>query len=399
MKAYVRRWYGYVYAEAEPRKGVPADSIDRTVTLRVASEAQSHALCAKQFHVIPMGVYTRNKKPSSLICMDVAHGATCRLGRQCVFVRPKNPVAVKALNKKWKEKEKEQRKKQKREEKKRQKEAKRKKEEAARKKKKEEAAARKQKEEAARRKKQQEEAARRKKQQQQQQEAARRKKKKQKQEDEETDDDLPDLVEEEESDESLPDLVCEDDESESDSDDSSIPSLVDESASSEEEDDDDDYHSNEEDEGDEDVYYDKVSVRVFEKEIESALNVKAIGNKKFAAKKFQDALKMYRSGLTKLEHVSPKCTTSDAVELVHVLFLNCAAAHIELKEYRKAVSCASKSLAYWPRVKAYYRRGTALLRMKRYEHAIRDFKAALKLRPNDSTVKRCLKEAQEKLKS
>ena len=333
--------------------------------------------------------------------MDVAHGATCRLGRQCVFVRPKNPVAVKALNKKWKEKEKEQRKKQKREEKKRQKEAKRKKEEAARKKKKEEAAARKQKEDAARRKKQQEEAARRKKQQQQQQEAARRKKKKQKQEDEETDDDdLPDLVEEEESDESLPDLVCEDDESESDSDDSSIPSLVDEAAASEEEDDDDDdSHSNEEDEGDEDVYYDKVSVRVFEKEIESALNVKAIGNKKFAAKKFQDALKMYRSGLTKLEHVSPKCTTSDAVELVHVLFLNCAAAHIELKEYRKAVSCASKSLAYWPRVKAYYRRGTALLRMKRYEHAIRDFKAALKLRPNDSTVKRCLKEAQEKLKS
>ena len=57
VKAYVRRWYGYVYAEAEPRKGVPADSIDRTVTLRVASEAQSHALCAKQFHVIPMGVY------------------------------------------------------------------------------------------------------------------------------------------------------------------------------------------------------------------------------------------------------------------------------------------------------------------------------------------------------
>ena len=153
-----------------------------------------------------------------------------------------------------------------------------------------------------------------------------------------------------------------------------------------------------EDEDDEDVYYDKVSVHVFEKEIESALNVKAIGNKKFAAKKFQEALKMYQSGLTKLEHVSPKCTTSDAVELVHVLFLNCAAAHIELKEYRKAVSCASKSLAYWPRVKAYYRRGTALLRMKRYEHAIRDFKAALKLRPNDSTVKRCLKEAQEKLK-
>ena len=317
------------------------------------------------------------------------------MGTQCVFVRPKNPVAVKALNNKWKEKEKEERKKQKREEKKRQKEAKRKKEEAARKKKEE--AARKQKEEAARRKKQKEEAARRKKQ-QQQEEAARRKKKKQKQEEEDTDDDLPDLVEEEESDESLPDLVCEDDESESDSDDSSIPSLVDESASSEE-DDDDSYHSNEEDEDDEDVYYDKVSVHVFEKEIESALNVKAIGNKKFAAKKFQEALKMYQSGLTKLEHVSPKCTTSDAVELVHVLFLNCAAAHIELKEYRKAVSCASKSLAYWPRVKAYYRRGTALLRMKRYEHAIRDFKAALKLRPNDSTVKRCLKEAQEKLKS
>lgn len=160
-------------------------------------------------------------------------------------------------------------------------------------------------------------------------------------------------------------------------------------------------HSDDEDEDeddDDDVYFDK-STHVSEKEMESALNIKAIGNKKFAAKNFKEALKMYESGLAKLEHVSPKCTASDAVELVHVLFLNCAAVHIEMKHYREAVSCASKSLAYWPRVKAYYRRGTALLRMARYEHAIKDFKSALKLRPNDSTVKKSLKEAQEKLKA
>lgn len=377
VASYIRRWHGFVYAESEPKtRAAQAAKSDHTVTLRLVSENQSQAWSHMHYHVIPMGVQTRNKKSNSLICADVAHGIKCRLGTQCPFIHSKKDVAVKALRKKWAEKEKGERKRRKKEEKKRQKEERKKKEEAARKKKQEEAA---------RRKKEQEEAqARRKK----QQEEARRKKKQESEDEENSDDD------------SLPDLVCEDD-SDTDSDDSSIPSLVDESNSSEEEEHEESFDSNEEDEDeddDDDVYFDK-STHVSEKEMESALNVKAIGNKKFAAKNFKEALKMYESGLAKLEHVSPKCTASDAVELVHVLFLNCAAVHIEMKHYREAVSCASKSLAYWPRVKAYYRRGTALLRMERYEHAIKDFKSALKLRPNDSTVKKSLKEAQEKLKA
>jgi len=343
-----------------------------------------------------MGISTRTKqKTSKLLCIDYANGMKCRSDDKCVFLHGSNGIAVKSLRKTWAAKQKAKKKKQKQEEKKKRK-AEKQRQDAE----KQRQDAEKQRQDAEKRRQDAERKRRQKAENLEKKKEAQKRKHDEKSQ-EESDGDLPDLIEEDESEDcsedELPELVGSESEDNEDSDDNSIPSLVngsdDESADSF---DDEDYSSSN-DEGEDDVYYDNVSVHVFEKELDAALNSKAIGNKKFQAKKFEEALKMYQTGLSKLEHVSPKSSASDAVELVHVLFLNCAAAQIELKMYRQAVSSASKSIAFWPRVKAYYRRGTALLRMKRYDHAVKDFKAALKLRPNDSTIKRSLKEAQSHL--
>jgi serine/threonine-protein phosphatase 5 len=109
------------------------------------------------------------------------------------------------------------------------------------------------------------------------------------------------------------------------------------------------------------------------------------GNKLFADHKFQPAIEAY----TKAIEIAPTA----------ILYANRAFAHIKLESYGSAIEDATKAIELDPTyVKAYYRRGSASLALRKFKDSLRDFKEAVKIAPKDRDCRVKYKECEKAYK-
>jgi len=109
------------------------------------------------------------------------------------------------------------------------------------------------------------------------------------------------------------------------------------------------------------------------------------GNKLFADHKFQPAIEAY----TKAIEIAPTA----------ILYANRAFAHIKLESYGSAIEDATKAIELDPTyVKAYYRRGSASLALRKFKDSLRDFKEAVKISPKDRDCRAKYKECEKAYK-
>ena len=131
--------------------------------------------------------------------------------------------------------------------------------------------------------------------------------------------------------------------------------------------------------------------------MKEATSLKATGNNAFRDKRFDDARTAYTKAIDCLGDTADPRTKTAASELARVLWLNVSAVEIQTSRWNEAVEAATKSIEFWPKAKAYFRRGVAKEGMGLLNEAIRDYQEGLRLKPNDPTLRTKLKEAQEKL--
>lgn len=107
--------------------------------------------------------------------------------------------------------------------------------------------------------------------------------------------------------------------------------------------------------------------------------LKTKGNKHYVELQFDEALECYQEAFK-------FCPESDTT-LKSILFANSAAAKYNLEKYESALEDVTQALAlrdtYW---KAYYRRGQILVRMDKFDEALKDFELYKEHAPDDSTV-------------
>jgi len=119
---------------------------------------------------------------------------------------------------------------------------------------------------------------------------------------------------------------------------------------------------------------------------QQAQEAKANGNKEFSSGNNAEAVRWY----------------SKAIELDpsdHLLYSNRAAAYLALQQYQKVVDDCDSLLKIkndWS--KGYYRKGSALLFLKRYDEAISTLSAGLKHDPANDEMKKLLNEANNEKK-
>jgi len=114
---------------------------------------------------------------------------------------------------------------------------------------------------------------------------------------------------------------------------------------------------------------------------QAAQECKTKGNKEFEKGNNAEAVKWY----TKAIEWDP----SD-----HVLYSNRAAAYLAINQFEKTIQDCDESIRIksdWS--KGYYRKGCALLSLKRYDEAISTFNSGLKYDPNNEEMKKRLGEA------
>lgn len=119
----------------------------------------------------------------------------------------------------------------------------------------------------------------------------------------------------------------------------------------------------------------------------SAEQLKAEANKAFAAKDYDNAIKLY----------------SDAIELDptnHVLFSNRSAAKTGAKDYQGALEDAEKTIEITPSfVKGYARKGAALHGLRDFPDAVMAYEAGLQVDPNSDILKKGLAEVKNAMDS
>lgn len=134
--------------------------------------------------------------------------------------------------------------------------------------------------------------------------------------------------------------------------------------------------------------------------MEKATSSKASGNEAFKSKNFEKARGCYLEAIEALGKPNPKGGVplhEDSAELARVLWLNISATELALGQFASAADAATTSLEFWPKAKAYYRRGLAWRKLGKLEEAARDFKSGLKLKARDATLQRQLKEVSGEL--
>mmetsp|Transcript_53309 Transcript_53309/g.133828 ORF Transcript_53309/g.133828 Transcript_53309/m.133828 type:complete len:290 (+) Transcript_53309:73-942(+) len=135
-----------------------------------------------------------------------------------------------------------------------------------------------------------------------------------------------------------------------------------------------------------------------QEKIEAANKRKEQGNALVSEKKFAEALAKYNAGL---EFLKAQWSMSDeekkeANAVCAPLHLNSALCQIQLGEYRSAILSCEKALDIDEgNPKAWYRRGSAKLRLHEYKEAIEDFEASLRLSPDDASIKTNLARARK----
>jgi len=109
------------------------------------------------------------------------------------------------------------------------------------------------------------------------------------------------------------------------------------------------------------------------------------GNKHFAAHRFQAACEVYSKAID----INPTA----------ILYSNRAFAQIKLENYGSAVEDATKAIELDPTyVKAYYRRGTAYLALRKFKSSLADFRESVKIAPNDKDCRAKYRECEKAYK-
>lgn len=107
---------------------------------------------------------------------------------------------------------------------------------------------------------------------------------------------------------------------------------------------------------------------------EKAAAAKAEGNKHFAAKEFQEAIKHFTEAIG-----------HDPTD--HVFFSNRSACYTSLQEYQKGLDDAKKCVELKPDwAKGYSRKGAAEIGLRDYDAAEKSYEAGLKLAPQDAAL-------------
>lgn len=120
--------------------------------------------------------------------------------------------------------------------------------------------------------------------------------------------------------------------------------------------------------------------------VERAETLKAAANQLFKDKHFQAAVDKYSEAV----ELRPGCA---------VYYANRAFAHIKLEEYGSAVADASSAIqADQNYAKGYYRRGDANFALGKFKEALKDFRTAAKVAPNDPDLRKKLSECEKAVK-
>jgi len=111
------------------------------------------------------------------------------------------------------------------------------------------------------------------------------------------------------------------------------------------------------------------------------------GNAAYSSKNYPEAVKCYTKAIETDTSSNP------------ALYTNRAAAYAGLNDWEKSLADANKSLsinADW--LKGHFRKGAALVELKRYEDAVEAYKRAVQLDPGNQDITSKLKEAEQLFK-
>lgn len=113
--------------------------------------------------------------------------------------------------------------------------------------------------------------------------------------------------------------------------------------------------------------------------------LKSEGNNFFSDHKFQSAIEAYGKAI----EIAPTA----------ILYSNRAFAHIKLENYGLAIEDATRAIELDPSyVKAYYRRGSAHLALRKFKESLGDFKEAVKIAPKDRDCRAKYRECEKAYK-
>ncbi|RIA92545.1 hypothetical protein C1645_62473 [Glomus cerebriforme] len=124
--------------------------------------------------------------------------------------------------------------------------------------------------------------------------------------------------------------------------------------------------------------------------------LKEDGNKSFKSQKYSEAIKSYSSAI-ELAFQRPFWESHELTEQeVSVCLSNRSTAYISCEQWVNAYVDAEWSIRIKPDYsKAYFRKGKALMGMKRYEEAVHAFEIGLEFEPKDESFINSLKEARK----
>jgi len=110
--------------------------------------------------------------------------------------------------------------------------------------------------------------------------------------------------------------------------------------------------------------------------------LKEKGNKFFAEHQYHKAVDFYTQA------INADTTFSANVKLGPILHSNRAAANLKIESYGSAISDAEKAIELDPKfVKAYYRKGSALIALNKYSDALKEFKHVIDIEPNNKEAR------------
>jgi len=141
----------------------------------------------------------------------------------------------------------------------------------------------------------------------------------------------------------------------------------------------------------------------FEDKYEAALARKAAGNQLYKGKYLQRAVKKYNKALEFFQYDSKlEAAQKERVnkELKMPCYLNLAACHLTLHEYKKVLENANKALEIdGHNVKGLYRRGVANTELDQWDQARYDLEKAMSLDSNDKEIKSAIVRLNQKVKA